>query len=195
MFVDASMAMTMLRLRTENENSYIGLDCECCHHRCSPNEFDQYCKYSAPRRRRRRSAANVFNEKDITSLYNKIQMTHTIDVDQLPTFPIENLDQIRKTKTKNIRQRMLSDIFGWSVSDEGQNEGEGRHDLGHASRSKVLLSPLEKQQHHQIPAKAPPLSKVTSSAISSKGITDSTLRPAMHNDFTTISENVNNLPS
>ena len=164
------MATTMLRLRTEDEQSYIGLDCECCLNQCRRSEFQQYCKYPGRRRRKRDTARGKFSQAAIDDLYNQINTSEPPDVASLPKFPIDNLDQIRKAKIKNIRKRLLSNIFGWFEPDVESTtmSREGRRDLKHAPGSKVSQSRLEKQQQGSniigIFVKAPPLVKVPATA-------------------------------
>ena len=160
------MATTMLRLRTEDEQSYIGLDCECCLNQCRRSEFQQYCKYPGRRRRKRDTARGKFSQAAIDALYNQINTNEPPDVASLPKFPIDNLDQIRKAKIKNIRKRLLSNIFGWFEPDVESTtmRREGRRDLKHAPGSKVSQSELGKQQQGSsigIYVKAPPLVKAT----------------------------------
>ena len=164
------MATTMLRLRTEDEHSYIGLDCECCLNQCRRSEFQQYCKYPGRRRRKRDTARGKFSQAAIDALYNQINTGEPPDVASLPKFPIDNLDQIRKAKIKNIRKRLLSNIFGWFEPDVESTtmSREGRRDLKHAPGSKVSQFRLEKQQQGSsiigIFVKAPPLVEVTATA-------------------------------
>lgn len=117
--MDAELAATLLRLRQTSDPysppSYIGMDCECCLNRCSNTEFLQYCNMYRPRRRRRRdvtSASANFKSDAIDQLYKEIESTEMIDTDRLPKLPMDHLDQIRKWKIKNIRKRLLFNLFG-----------------------------------------------------------------------------------
>lgn len=134
-FLDVSAARVFLSeeqanqlLNTELRNGKLaGPTCECCMHRCTSNEFEQYCSpMSTPRRRRqtrrtrrtRRSAIKEkhFTESAISDMYEAInrdlvQEISEPDSELLSLHQVEQLTVLNGWKIKNTINSEIRELF------------------------------------------------------------------------------------
>ncbi|XP_067951037.1 uncharacterized protein [Watersipora subatra] len=164
-FLDVQEANALLNYPIGNYQS--GMPCECCIHRCSITELEQYCEplngFAPPLRVRRsvqrRRRNQHFKVTDIDEIYNAINASVMGPLaPRIGQLSIEKFDQVRKIKSwklENIENKVLvrynlvSERNAKASVNRSQplsKDSQGREEPANASKSRVLCDTNKESQ-------------------------------------------------
>lgn len=98
MFINENQANTFLKQKASSKKEWQGISCECCVHRCTIHELDEYCG-PIRRTKRRVLTPSHFTQRDLDDFYDQLDK---LDSYPQPNYPDEVLDEMQELESQKL---------------------------------------------------------------------------------------------